>query len=98
MSRWRRKIEEEEDREDLIDLEEERRPKRRRRYSLRPRRIRTHFDFLEEEEVQEDHFDDSGKTFEEIEGKIRAGKYKPRPEDPWNAHLLYQMLKDLGDI
>jgi hypothetical protein len=35
---------------------------------------------------------------EEMAAAIRAGKYKPQREDPWSAHTLYNVLKDLGDL
>jgi len=36
--------------------------------------------------------------FDEIEPLIRAGKYRPKSSDPWNAHLLYNLLKESGEI
>jgi hypothetical protein len=42
--------------------------------------------------------DDIGELDEDMEQLIRKGAYIPRPRDPWSAHLLYQMLVDLGDL
>lgn len=99
MRRWRKKKDEDED--DILsfdDLEEEdddddEKP-RRKRY-LPPRPIRTHYSYDDSDDEDEG---ESGPTFDELEPKIRAGKYKPKSDDPWNAHILYQMLKKLGDI
>ena len=102
MKRWKRKPDEEEDDDTLtfddIDDEEEDEDdsKSKRRPYLPPRPIRTHFSY---EEVDLDDDDDEKQArFDEIESKIRAGKYKPAKSDPWNAHVLYDMLKSLGDI
>jgi len=35
---------------------------------------------------------------DEMAAAIRAGKYKPKRQDPWTAHTLYSMLKDLGKL
>ncbi len=67
--------------------------KRRRRYAP-PRPIRTRF----HSDDADDDVEPDGPTFEELEPKIRAGKYKPKSGDPWTAHILYQSLRDLGDI
>jgi len=68
--------------------------------------ISTSYD--EEDEEDEDEEDDgedddgdhdySGPSFESLEPMVRAGKYKPKPEDPWTIHVLYQSLKDIGKI
>ena len=102
MRRWRKKKKEEDD-DDILNFEdleeeeeeedEEEEEKPRRRYAP-PRPIRTRFfgdDFDEDE-------DDEGPTFEELEPKIRAGKYVPKQSDPYTAHILYQSLRDLGEI
>ncbi len=72
------------------DEDEEKRP--RRKYAA-PRPIRTRFHGNDDYEDEPD-----GPTFDELEPMIRAGKYKPKQSDPWTAHLLYQALRDLGDI
>jgi hypothetical protein len=41
---------------------------------------------------------DDEELSEEMESAIRAGKYKPKRHDPWTAHTLYSMLKDLGKL
>lgn len=103
MRRWRKKKEEDDDvlkfdnlnydeEEDEDDDEEDERP--RRRY-VPPRPIRTRF--------FSDNYDDAndgeeGSTFEDLEPMIRAGKYKPKPSDPYTAHILYQNLVALGEI
>ena len=101
MRRWRRDIDEDDEvltfdefEGEGDDEEEEERPQRRRRSYAPPRQIRTRFEYEEEDDEDEEE----GPSFEELEGKIRAGKYKPKAEDPWHAHVLYQTLKDLGDI
>lgn len=103
MNRWKRKVDEEDDDtltfddlDDLDDGEDEDDPKPKRRPYLPPRPIRTHLSY-EEGDFDED--DDSGQSrFDEIEAKIRSGSYKPTKSDPWNAHVLYDMLKSLGDV
>ena len=101
MRRWRKRSGDEEELltfdgligTDADDDEEEAEEKRPRRRYAPPRPIRTRFhgevDFGGEED---------GPTFDELEPMIRAGKYKPKQSDPYNAHLLYQALRDLGDI
>lgn len=46
----------------------------------------------------DDDEDEDGPSFDDLEDDIRSGKYKPKPSDPWNAHLLFQFLKDTGKI
>jgi len=98
MRRWRRRGEDEENEDDTLtfddleDEEEDESPRKRRSY-LPPRPIRTHFNedsFDGEESIQE--------RFDDLEASIRAGKYKPKDGDPWNAHVLYNLLKGLGEI
>jgi len=100
MKRWRKKKDEDEDDilsfEDLEEEEDDDEKPRRKRY-LPPRPIRTHYSYDDSDDEDEDD-GESGPTFDELEPKIRAGKYKPKPDDPWNAHVLYQTLKKLGDI
>ncbi len=99
MRRWKKKYEDEDDEvltfDDLdgADDEDEEEIPRRRSYSP-PRPIRTHYDF--DESIEED--EDAGEKFDKIEPLIRSGKYKPKKSDPWNAHVLYNMLKEMGDI
>lgn len=99
MRRWRKGKDDDEEVLTFDDLEdgegddeeeEDEKERPRHRY-IPPRQIRTRFEYGSDDV-------DDGPTFEELEGKIRAGKYKPKQEDPWNAHVLYQTLKDLGDI
>lgn len=92
MRRWRRPIEEDDDLEDLEDDDEE--EEVRRYIPPRPLRVTRFSDF-------EDEDDGSGSDiarFDKIKGLIRAGKYKPKPSDPWMAHILYSNLKALGEI
>ena len=97
MRRWRRDKEEDDDElltfdelEDGDEDEDEEEEGAGRRY-LRPRPLRiARYDDFEAEE--------SGPTFEDLEAKIRAGKYKPKSQDPWTAHVLYENLKSLGEI
>jgi len=96
MRRWRRKKEDEDDleeyEEDEDEDEEDERPKKR--YPPpRPLRVTRFHDLFDEDEEE-----DEGPKFEDLEANIRAGKYKPKPEDPWTAHILYQNLKALGEI
>lgn len=42
--------------------------------------------------------DDDNELSEEMAAAIRAGKYKPKKHDPWSAHTLYSMLRDLGKL
>ena len=60
---------------------------------LPPRPIQTHYDEGDAEESE-----DACDRFDEIEAKIRSGEYKPQKSDPWNAHVLYNMLKSMGEI
>jgi putative alpha-1,2-mannosidase len=63
-------------------------------------------DNLDEEDLEEDEdFDDfdevstmSEVKWNELESKIRAGKYRPKHSDPWTLHVLYSNLRDLGKI
>lgn len=100
MRRWRRDKEEDDDElltfdeledgdEDEDDEEEEEAGAGRRYLRPRPLRIARYDDFEDGE---------SGPTFEDLEAKIRAGKYKPKSKDPWTAHVLYENLKSLGEI
>jgi hypothetical protein len=91
MRRWRRPREEDLDDLDLDDDEDE---KVRRYLPPRPLRITRFSDFEDEPE------DDGGgiARFDKIKGLIRAGKYRPKPSDPWIAHILYNNLKALGEI
>lgn len=92
MRRWRRGIEEEPDEPLVFDdeaLAEDR--DRPRSYA---RTMRTRFDGDDEE----DEPDEDAVSFDELEPKIRAGKYIPKKSDPWTAHILYQSLQDLGEI
>lgn len=46
---------------------------------------------------------DDDEEFDEVrwaklEKKVRAGRYRPRPSDPWGIHVLYNNLRDLGDL
>ena len=103
MRRWRKKkedddailtfdgLEEGEEEEEEEDEEEEEKPRRRRYAPPRPIKTRFHSD-------DEDEDGERGPTFDELEPKIRAGKYRPKKTDPWTAHLLYQSLRDLGEI
>ena len=50
--------------------------------------------FVEPEE--DDGFED-GMTAA-MAAKIRSGSYRPRRSDPWEAHFLYQTLKELGRV
>jgi hypothetical protein len=103
MNRWKRKIDDEDDTltfddlDDLDDLDDavDDEPKKKRRPYLPPRPIRTHFSY-EEGDLDED--DTEQNRFDEIEAKIRAGSYKPTKSDPWNAHVLYDMLRSLGEV
>jgi hypothetical protein len=94
MRRWKRKGDEEDaiTFDELEDFEEEddegEEGPSGRRYA-RPLRIARYEDF----EVEND-----GPTFEDLEDKIRSGKYKPKASDPWTAHILYQNLRSLGEI
>jgi len=100
MRRWKKKKkQDEEDDDDLLsfddmdDDEEEDESPRRRSY-LPPRPIRTYH----HTEMDDDLDEEEGATFEDLEPKIRAGKYKPKKSDPWNAHILYNLLKERGAI
>lgn len=97
MRRWRRRRDDEDDLveydEDEDEEEEEEYERPKRRYPPpRPLRV-TRFQDLPDEDEEND-----GPKFEELEAKIRAGEYKPKGEDPWTAHILYQNLKALGEI
>ena len=48
--------------------------------------------------VRLDDDDEEEELSEEMAEAIRAGKYKPKRSDPWSAHTLYNVLKDLGEI
>jgi hypothetical protein len=96
MRRWKRNGDEEDDilTFEGFDVEEEVESKPKRRPYLPPRPIKTHFDYDDDLEEEED----ACARFDELEPKIRAGKYKPKKGDPWNAHVLYDMLKSMGEI
>jgi len=79
-----------EDEED--EDEDEEKGYRKRTYSP-PRPIRTHYHSDYDDDDERD-----GPTFDELEPKIRAGKYKPKKSDPWNAIVLYNLLKESGEI
>lgn len=90
MRRWRRPVlEEYDDEEEEEDDEEE----VRRYIPPRPLRITRFSDFEGYEEGE-----DNIARFDRIKGLIRAGKYKPKPSDPWMAHIFYNNLKELGEI
>lgn len=97
MRRWNKKKLDDDDAltfDDLEDEEEEEEESRpRRRTYAPPRPIRTHYN---SDDYEGD--DDAGPTFDELEPKIRAGKYKPKKTDPWNAIVLYNLLKESGEI
>ena len=91
MRRWRRG-QEEDDEALVFDDDGAAEDRSRPRSYARP--MRTVFDANDEDDEEED----DTPSFDDLEAKIRAGKYKPKPKDPWNAHILYQALQDLGDI
>ena len=98
MRKWKKKIDDDDDTltfDDLEDDEDEEEEKgyRKRTYSP-PRPIRTHY----HSDYDDDDDERDGPTFDELEPKIRAGKYKPKKTDPWNAIVLYNLLKESGDI
>lgn len=98
MKRWKRALDDGDDDDltfDDFDIDGDEGKSKRRSY-LPPRPIRTHFS-QDDEDEDEDAVDGQSR-FDEIEAKIRAGSYKPKKSDPWNAHVLYDMLKSLGDI
>jgi len=76
---------EEEEEEEEVQLAPRRRPAQRRPRFGQSRYVRVEDDAPEE-------------LSEEMAAAIRAGKYKPKHEDPWSAHTLYNVLKDLGDL
>jgi hypothetical protein len=45
-----------------------------------------------------DDGDDAEELSEDMAAAIRAGRYKPRRADPWTAHILYNALKDTGQL
>lgn len=95
MRRWRK----EEDDDDILnfeDLDEPVRGRGARRYLPPERKIITHYDIEDDEDDEESEA--SNSRFDELEPKIRAGEYKPTSSDPWHAHVLYNLLKDLGKI
>lgn len=75
------------------DLEPEDEAPRRRRSS-----IHTRFDEDDEDEEEEEDGDDETSSFDRLAPLIRAGKYKPKQTDPYTVHILYQSLRDLGEI
>lgn len=108
MKKWRRPFDEDDDDGEgfsyLLDDDDDddvggdaggssKKRKRRRSYpAARPLRV-TRFDGLDDDDDDEEE-----EGFEELEAKIRQGKYKPKKSDPWTAHILYQNLKALGEI
>jgi len=103
MRRWRKKGTDEDElltfdglvEEEVADEEEEEEEVKPRRRYAPPRPIRTRFDTVMptyDEDV------DSSSSFEDLESMIRAGEYKPKQKDPYTAHILYQALRDLGEI
>lgn len=96
MRRWRK----DEGDEDILfeDLEdpEEVIGRGRRRYLAPPRKMITHYDL--EDDIEDEDTEETNGRFDEIEDRIRAGEYKPKKSDPWNAHVLYNLLKDMGEI
>ena len=90
MRRWRRG-QEEDDETIVFDDNGEAEDRHRPRSYARP--LRTIFGNDDDDEEEED-----APSFDDLEPEIRAGKYKPKPSDPWNAHILYQSLRDLGEI
>ncbi len=57
-------------------------------------------DFGRGESIRNEYEPDaeSGMAWEEMEAKIRAGEYKPGPNDSWPAQMLYKLLKQGGDL
>lgn len=98
MRRWRKKTDEDEvltfEGMEVLEDEEEPEERPRRRY-VPPRPFKTRFAPDDDEDDEDDY---GAPTFEDLEHKIRAGAYKPKPKDPWTAHMLYQSLRDLGEI
>jgi len=80
-----------EDEDESEDDDEEKPSRRRRQYAPpRPMRVTRFSDY--------DSGDDEGPSHEELEEKVRGGKYKPKPSDPWTIHVLYNLLHESGDI
>ena len=77
-------LEELEEDEDEDEEEEEDQPRQRRPLFGASRYIRLD--------------DEPEELSEEMAAAIRAGEYKPKRADPWSAHTLYNVLKDLGDL
>lgn len=101
MRRWRKKSEDDEDDvltfDNIDDDEEDEKP--RRRYKIPKSPIRTRFSSTDDDEdLEEGASEDEDGSFENLEPLIRAGKYKPKPSDHYTVHLLYQTLRDLGEI
>lgn len=92
MRRWRRPSDIDEDFD--LDDEDEEEEEVRRYAPPRPLRVTRFSDF----EDDEDEVETGIARFDKIKGLIRAGKYKPKPSDPWMAHILYSNLKALGEI
>lgn len=92
MRRWRRPSDIDED----FDLEDDEEEEEVRRYAPpRPLRVTRFSDFDNDDEYE---VESNIARFDKIKGLIRAGKYKPKPSDPWMAHILYSNLKALGEI
>lgn len=86
MKKWKRRNVDDDDEDDDEDEEEE------HRY-VRPRRSFSSLTYLYDDEDEEEGGDE---RWNELEKKIRAGKYKPRRSDPWTLHVLYNNLKELN--
>jgi hypothetical protein len=106
MKRWKRKSDDDDDDDDLIlkdddddddedEEDEEDEEERRPRIKPRPLAVTRFSDF---EYDEDDDPDKDIKRFNQIEGLIRAGRYKPKQSDPWMAHILYANLKALDEI
>lgn len=49
----------------------------------------------DEPEEDEEYEEDTESSHDALEPLVRAGKYKPKPSDPWTIHILYQALRDI---
>jgi hypothetical protein len=92
MRRWRKQSQ-----EDSVltfdDLEAEDEAPRARRRSI----IHTRFDSDDEGDDEDDEEPESS-SFDRLAPLVRAGKYRPKQSDPYTVHILYQSLRDLGEI
>jgi len=100
--RSRSRSDETDDREEDRESQRRHRSERRERDSERDREREDRRENLsaristdEEEDYDYEGADD---RFDEVERKIREGRYKPKKSDPYTVHLLYQFLKESGDI